>query len=139
MIGPDPGGTIGPSVPPAAQQPVASAGEKRRARISGRATGPIVAAVASEDPVSAPKPAQPPMVASASPPRYRLSSMWPSQYMSSAIPETAAKLPIMRNSGRVATWLLVRNVVASVANALMAGAKPGNKGDPKTQVRATDL
>jgi hypothetical protein len=27
MIGPDPGGTIGPKVPPAAQQPVASAGE----------------------------------------------------------------------------------------------------------------
>ncbi len=27
MIGPEPGGTIGPSVPPAAQQPVASAGE----------------------------------------------------------------------------------------------------------------
>jgi hypothetical protein len=43
-------------------------------RISGPATCDIVAAVASEEPQMAPKAAQPPMVATASPPR-----QWPNQ------------------------------------------------------------
>src|SRR5262245_66569246 len=54
--------------------------------------------------------------------------------MSSDMPDTAAKLPIMRNSGKVATWLFIRNVVASVANALTAGANPVNKADPTMPV-----
>jgi hypothetical protein len=45
--------------------------------------------------------------------------------------DTAAKLPIIRNSGRVATWLLVRKLVASVAKALTAGVKPVNSAAPK--------
>ena len=63
------GGTKAPSVPPAATQPVDRPVAYPRRFISGRATLPIVAAVAMEDPVTAPNPAQPPIVASARPPR----------------------------------------------------------------------
>ena len=35
------------------------------------------------------------------------------KYMSSDMPDTAAKLPSIRNNGSVATWVLVRKVVAS--------------------------
>src|SRR5262245_45145106 len=54
--------------------------------------------------------------------------------MSSDMPDTAAKLPIIRNSGNVATWLLVRKVVASVAKALVAGAMPTNRAAPTMPV-----
>ena len=40
------------------------------------------------------------------------------------MPAVAAKLPIIRKSGSVPTWLLVRKPSASVANALSAGSNP---------------
>ncbi len=61
-----------PSVPPAAMAAVASRPEYLWLRSSGRATWPMVAAVASEEPQIAPKPAQAPTAAIASPPR-----QWP--------------------------------------------------------------
>ena len=57
-----------PSVPPAAMQPVARASSYLNRFISGRATRPIVAAVAMEEPDTAEKQAQAPMLAIASPP-----------------------------------------------------------------------
>ncbi len=59
-------------MPPAASVPVASAGSYLSRRSSGKATWPIVAAVASELPQMAPKPAQAPTAAMATPPR-----QWP--------------------------------------------------------------
>ena len=58
-----------PSVPPAAIAAVASRGEYRWRRSSGSATWPIVAAVASDEPQMAPKPAQAEIAAIAMPPR----------------------------------------------------------------------
>ena len=57
-----------PNVPPAAKTPVDSASEYPRLRISGRATCPMVEAVARELPQTAPKPAQAPTAAIATPP-----------------------------------------------------------------------
>ncbi len=63
------GGINIPRVPPAAMLPVANRDEYRRSSISGRATRVMVATVATEEPQTAPKPADPPMVARARPPR----------------------------------------------------------------------
>ena len=76
MITPDAGGSSAPRLPPAAQTPVEKAGEYPRACISGSATLPTVTVVETEWPVSAPKPAQPAIVARPSPPRSRPSSKW---------------------------------------------------------------
>ena len=57
-----------PSVPPAAKAPVANAFEYLKRLSSGRATWPMVAAVASDEPQIAPNPAHPPIAAMATPP-----------------------------------------------------------------------
>ena len=57
-----------PSVPPAAKHPVASEPEYLNLFNSGNATWPIIAAVASDDPLMAPNPAHPPTDAMATPP-----------------------------------------------------------------------
>ncbi len=62
------GGINMPKVPPAANVPVLNAPEYPSLLNSGRATFPIVAAVAREDPQIAPKPAHAPMAAIATPP-----------------------------------------------------------------------
>ena len=63
-------------MPPAATQPVDRLVEYPRRFICGSETRPIVAAVAIDDPVTAPNPAQPPIVASAKPPLSPLRSAW---------------------------------------------------------------
>src|SRR4051794_6753190 len=63
------GGNRMPSVPPAAIAPVASASEYPALRISRSEIGVIVAAVAMDEPHTAPKQAEAPIVATASPPR----------------------------------------------------------------------
>ena len=87
-----------PSVPPAASVPVASAGSYFRRRNSGSATWPIVAAVASELPQIAPKPAQAPTAAMATPPR-----QWP-------ITAFAALNSDCDSPPRLANWPISRNI-----------------------------
>ena len=70
------GGTSWPNVPPAAMLPVDKASEYPWRRISGWAALPMVSAVAIDEPVMAPNPAQAPMVASASPPRNEPRTAW---------------------------------------------------------------
>ncbi len=84
----------------------------------------MTTAVAMEEPVSEPKPAQPAMVASARPPRKRPSRRFASSNTSSAMPATTAKLPMIRKSGSVETCAFDRKPVASVAAALTAGPQP---------------
>ena len=60
-------------VPPAAIAPVASRSLYPKRRISGSATRPMVAAVASDEPHTAPNAAQAEMLAWARPARLRLS------------------------------------------------------------------
>mgnify|MGYP003322120043 FL=1 len=62
------GGIKIPNVPPAAKAPVLKALEYPIFLSSGKATLPIVAAVANEDPQIAPNPAQAPTAAIATPP-----------------------------------------------------------------------
>ena len=50
------------------------------------------------------------------------------------MPETAAKLPIIRNSGNVAIWLLVRSPALSVAKAL----EDRRKADEQRRADDTD-
>ena len=88
-----------PSVPPAASAPVDKAPEYPARRSSGRATCPIVAAVASDEPQMDPNPAQAPIAAIATPPR-----RWPmnaSAALNKALdmPPSVANWPISRNSG----------------------------------------
>ena len=66
------GGIRMPSVPPAAIDPAAKESACLKRRISGIDTRAIVAAVASDDPQIAPKPAQAAMVDMERPPR-----QWP--------------------------------------------------------------
>src|SRR5262245_17538148 len=93
------GGISAPSVPPAANAPVAKDAEYLYRRNSGSDTCPIIAAVASEEPLMVPKAAQPPIAAIAKPPR-----KWPMKALAArnrawVTPARLAKLPIIRNSG----------------------------------------
>ena len=63
------GGIITPRVPPAAMQPLANFCEYLYFIISGKDTFPITTAQAVLEPLVAANSPQPPMVASASPPR----------------------------------------------------------------------
>jgi hypothetical protein len=93
------GGTRMPSVPPAASEPVESAPEYLYLRISGSATCPMVAAVASEDPQIVPNAAQAPTAAIAMPPlKWPTTALMPRNSRADS-PEPDATLPISRNSG----------------------------------------
>ena len=90
-----------PSVPPAASVAVEKPPEYPYLRSSGRATRPIVAAVANDDPQIAPKPAQAPTDAIATPP-LRCPSH-PSAALNKAwlMPPRVAKCPMRRNIGTI--------------------------------------
>jgi hypothetical protein len=88
-----------PSVPPAAIAPVASASEYPADRISRSAIGVIVAAVATEDPQTAPKQAEAPMVATASPPLTPDVTTRAALNKSADRPEAEATPPVRINSG----------------------------------------
>ena len=93
------GGIMMPSVPPAASAPVDRLPAYPARLSSGSVTWPIVAAVASELPQMAPKPAQAPIAAIAMPP-----FQWPmnarTQRNSAAdSPPCVANCPISRNIG----------------------------------------
>src|SRR6056297_4186250 len=95
------GGIKIPRVPPAARVAVEKPPEYPLRRNSGSATRLIVAAVASDDPQIAPKPAHAPTAAMATPPL-----RWPSQD-SAALnkaddrPDSVANWPINKNIGMI--------------------------------------
>src|SRR5512139_461123 len=93
------GGMRKPRVPPAATLPVESRGSYLNRSISGRATVPMAAAVATEDPDTAAKAPHAPIVATASPPGTRRNHFSNDEYRSVVIPELPAKAPITQNSG----------------------------------------
>ena len=88
-----------PSTPPAASVPVASAPEQPARRSSGNATLPIVEAVASDDPQTAPKPAQAAIAAIAVPPRNRPNQAFAPRNRLALRPDALASAPISTNIG----------------------------------------
>src|SRR6476660_2904936 len=121
------GGISAPSVPPAASAPVAKDGEYLYLRNSGSETWPIMAAVASEEPLIVPKAAQPPIAAMARPPR-----KWPMKALAarnSAVvtPARLAKLPIIRNSGTTEKSDELNRQYVSVLRKLSSGVMPATE------------
>ena len=88
-----------PSTPPAASVPVDNAPEYPARRSSGSATFPIVEAVASEDPQTAPNPAQAAMAAIAVPPRNRPNHALAPRKRLALRPEALASAPMSTNIG----------------------------------------
>ena len=90
-----------PKVPPAAKVAVEKPPEYPYLRNSGKATRPMVAAVASDEPQIEPNPAQAPIAAIAMPPL-----RWPKK-LSAALnraldmPPRVAKCPISKNIGTI--------------------------------------
>ncbi len=99
MMKPTLGGINHPRVPPAAMLPVASLGEYPNFLISGRAHVPIAAAVATEEPDTAAKPALATMVVMASPPGSILNHLSKASYIFLIIPTCSAKQPMATKSG----------------------------------------
>src|SRR5262245_65304362 len=118
------GGISAPSVPPAANAPVAKDAEYLYRRNSGSETWPIIAAVASEEPLIVPKAAQPPIAAIARPPR-----KWPMKALAArnracVTPARFAKFPIIRKSGITEKSNELKRQYISVLRKLSSGAPP---------------
>ena len=81
------GGMSTPRVPPEATVPVARLSSYLKRFISGKATVPMVRAVARLSPHTAANPPQAPMVAMARPPGRNPSHLWAMSYKSLPMPE----------------------------------------------------
>src|SRR3989344_2222119 len=114
------GGIRMPKVPPAATTAEASLSPKPRRRISGMATLPIVAAVATLEPQMAAKPPLAATVAIATPPRRRPIIACAARNRSPEMPAPATRLPMSTNRGstiKEKTSVVSRVMVAAMLSA----------------------
>src|SRR5262245_26892886 len=102
-----PGGMRLPRAPPEASEPSTSRSSYPRARKDGRATDPIVAAVATLDPDTAEKTAQAAMLLCRSPPGMGLSQWASTRYMRSDSPLRKSSSPMRRKRGMATSTKLV--------------------------------
>src|SRR6266508_728958 len=118
------GGISAPSVPPAASAPVAKDAEYLYRRNSGSETWPIMAAVASEEPLIVPNAAQPPIAAMARPPR-----KWPRKALAArnracVTPARFANFFFFRNTATTEKSNELNRQYISALRKLSSGAVP---------------
>ena len=127
------GGMRIPRVPPAASEPRKSRSLYPRRSISGYATVPTVAAVATEEPEDAAKMAQEPMFACMSPPGSHDSHCTTALYMRRAMPARSMISPSRMNIG---TATRMNSLLLSQVNSPMAGVRrPRKKSSSRTKLR----